>query len=63
MNSECRGEHNIFIAEVVGVPKEGKVYVLALCRSCDLFAVHEAQVSKPGAEIRLLHEESKQNKE
>lgn len=63
MDSRCVGEHNIFIAEVIGVQKEGKVFVLALCRSCDLFAVHEVQVSKPGADIRLLLQESKQNKE
>jgi hypothetical protein len=58
----CGGEHNFYVAEVIGVETEGSVFVLALCRHCDKFAVHEVKVSSPGAPIRLLREES-QNKE
>lgn len=63
MEAHCNGEHNLFVAEVVGVETEGKVFVLALCRHCGLLSKHEIQVSMPGEPIRLLREENKQNKE
>ena len=57
MKEKCNGDHNIFVAEVVGVESEGKVFVLALCRLCDLFNVHEVVVSQPGRQLRLLRQE------
>lgn len=56
------GNHNYFIAEAVGVEAEGKVFVLALCRSCGDFLSRDVTVSQKGATLRLLREE-KTNKE
>ena len=63
MSTNCTGEHNYFIAEVVGVPAEGEVHVLAICRLCGEFVDKISKVSAPGANIRLLREESQKTKE
>ena len=63
MQSHCSGEHNMFIVECVGIPAEGTVFVLALCRLCGEFTVNTVKVSAPHAEIRLLREESQKTKE
>jgi hypothetical protein len=62
-STPCNQDHNYFIAEVVGVPSEGTVHVLALCRSCNDFKQHTAIVSSKGTEIRLLREEKTQKTE
>jgi hypothetical protein len=59
----CEGAHNFFIAEVVGVPSEGTVHVLAKCRICGEFSHDSVKVATPGAPIRLLREESQKTKE
>jgi hypothetical protein len=59
----CPGDPNYFIVDCIGVESEGKVFVLALCRHCDDFKVHEVTVSKAGSPIRLLREEKNANKE
>lgn len=56
MKTGCEGQHNIFVADVIGVESEGHVFVLALCRHCDEFNVHKVEVATPGSPIRLLME-------
>jgi hypothetical protein len=57
--SACKlsGRHHYFVPEVVAVPSEGKVFVLAICTECNDFKAHEAIVARPGSTIRLLKEE------
>lgn len=43
----CEGNHRFFVAETVGVPDEGNVFVLIVCTSCGEFRTHSTQVSQP----------------
>lgn len=55
----CNGQHRFYVAEVIGVESEGKVYLLTLCTSCGAAFCKEFQVSKTPGKIRLLLEEHK----
>ena len=61
METNCRGEHQIFVAEVVAVEAEGKLVVVNVCRSCGEVTFHEHQVSKRGVPITFTKEKEKQN--
>ena len=63
MDSGCDGQHRFFVADVVGVEQEGKVFVLVVCTQCGEFKAHEQAVGRNGSQIRLLKQENKQNKE
>ena len=55
-NTKCSGSHDIYIAEVVGFEKQGKLVVVTVCRLCDTVHFHEHDVV--GA-MRLLKQEEK----
>lgn len=59
MASGCRGEHAIFVAEVVAVQAEGKLVVVNVCRSCGEVTFHEHQVSKVRSPITFTKEKEK----
>lgn len=61
-NPLCKGEHEIFVVECVGLEAEGKVVVLSICRLCGELFCHEKQVAKPSTPLRLLREEKGNNK-
>jgi hypothetical protein len=56
-NLECVGNHTFFVAEVIGVEAEGKVYLLYLCTSCGESICKEFKVANPGSPVRLMREE------
>lgn len=53
----CTANHSYYVAEVVGVEKEGKVYVLAICTACGDARCADFKVAEPNSNIRLLKEE------
>jgi len=57
--NDCTANHTFFVAEVVGVEAEGKVYLLYLCTSCGEAICKEFKVSNPGTPLRLMREEKK----
>ena len=65
METNCRGEHQIFVAEVVAVDSLlgmlRKLVVVNVCRSCGEVTFHEHQVSKRGVPITFTKEKEKQN--
>jgi hypothetical protein len=54
---DCSGNHTFFVAEVIGVESEGKVYLLYLCTSCGDSFCKDFKVATPGVPIRLIREE------
>lgn len=58
-NNSCVGEHELYVAEVVGVESEGKLIVITVCRHCDRVTFHEHLVS-PNANLRFVKEEKRQ---
>jgi len=54
MENKCYGEHEIYVAEVVGVQAEGKVVVITVCRHCDSVQFHEHQVAKAHVPFTLI---------
>jgi len=54
---ECQGTHHFYIAEVVGVEAEGKVFVLLVCTACGGVICKDFTVSKGIGPLRLLREE------
>jgi hypothetical protein len=60
--TDCMAAHSYFVAEVVGVEAEGKVYMLYLCTSCGDAHCREFTVAKPGASLRLMKEEKQKEK-
>lgn len=50
----CDGQHDIYVAEVLYVPAEGKLVVVTVCRNCDTVHFHEKQVAQPHHEGELL---------
>lgn len=56
MAEKCLGTHAIYVAEVVGIPAEGKVVVITVCRNCDLVSFHGQTVSKPSASLILKNQ-------
>jgi hypothetical protein len=58
-SNDCTANHTFFVAEVVGVEAEGKVYLIYLCTSCGEAISKEFRVANPGAPLRLMREEKK----
>lgn len=54
--------HRYFVADVVLIPAEGKVVLLALCTACADFKAHEKVVSAPHTPLDSLNTQKK-NKE
>ena len=59
MQTDCRGEHAIFVAEVVAVEAEGKLVVVNVCRSCGEVTFHEHQVTKAHVPLTFTKEKEK----
>lgn len=53
----CSNDHSYFVADVVGVEAEGKVYLIYLCTGCGEAVSKEFKVATPGSEVRLMREE------
>jgi len=49
--------HRIHVAEVVGIPQDGKLIVVTVCLDCGETKFHEHLAAAPGTTIRLLQEE------
>lgn len=58
---KCFGGHEIYVAEVVAVPSEGKVVVITVCRSCDRVNFQEKQIARPHVALTFLKEKEKQD--
>jgi hypothetical protein len=56
MTEKCTGTHSIYVAEVVGIPAEGRVVVITVCRNCDHVAFHAETVSKPSTSLILKNQ-------
>lgn len=54
MASRCDGQHDVYVAEVLYVPAEGKLVVVTVCRACTSVNFHEKQVAEPHHEGELL---------
>lgn len=52
--NRCQGAHEIYVAEVLYVEKDGKLVVVTVCRACDSVTFHEKVVAAPGAQAVLL---------
>jgi hypothetical protein len=57
MEQRCSGQHDIYVAEVMYVPSEGKLVVVTVCRNCDTVHFHERLVAQPHREAELLKKE------
>lgn len=55
-----RNGHHYFVADVVLVPDEGNVIMLALCTACGEPLSHPIKVSAPGAQLELNSIQKKQ---
>lgn len=53
----CGGKHQIYVAEVVYVQSEGKLWVVTVCRDCDNVNFHEKQIAKPHIPATLMKNE------
>lgn len=53
-NKRCSGEHDVYVAEVLYVPAEGKLVVVTVCRACTSVNFHEKQVAQPHHDGELL---------
>lgn len=56
MAEKCLGTHAIYVAEVVGIPAEGKVVVITVCRNCDHVAFHSETVAKASSSLILKNQ-------
>lgn len=56
----CGGKHQIYVAEVVYVQSEGKLWVVTVCRDCDTVSFHEKQIARPHVEASLIKNEQKE---
>lgn len=54
MEKQCAGQHEIYVAEVLYVPAEGKLVVATVCRACDTVRFHQQQVAEPHHDGILL---------
>lgn len=59
MDSECSGQHELYVAEVVAVETEGKLVVITVCRHCDKVTFHEKIVATRHSPMLLIKETSK----
>lgn len=58
--SQCGNyDHRYFVADVVLVPAEGKIVLLALCTACGDFKSHEKQVAAPHTALDSLKTQNK----
>ena len=57
---ECMEDHDIYVAETIGVPDEGKVVVITVCRRCDQVAFHEKVIAARPGPLRLFREEKQE---
>jgi hypothetical protein len=64
MDSICarEGQHRYHVAEVVGIPAEGNVVIVALCISCGDVLSKTVPVAKPHAHIHLNSTDKKELK-
>lgn len=53
-NTNCTGQHHIFVAEVVAIPAEGKIVVVTVCTNCDVVSFHEKVIAAPKATLVML---------
>lgn len=58
---KCSGNHYIYVAEVVYVQKDGKLFVVNVCRACGEVTFHEKSIAQPGTPALLLKEKEKEN--
>jgi hypothetical protein len=54
MEQRCSGQHDVYVAEVLYVPAEGKLVVVTVCRACTSVNFHERQVAQPHHAGELL---------
>jgi len=59
--NECN--HRYFVADVVLIPSEGKVVLLALCTACGDFKAHEKLVAGPNTTLDSLKTQIRNSKE
>ena len=60
-SKKCGGGHYIYVAEVVYVQKDGKLFVVNVCRACGQVSFHERQLATPGTSALLLKQKEKGN--
>jgi hypothetical protein len=60
-SKKCGGGHYIYVAEVVYIQKDGRLFVVNVCRACGNVSFHEKQLATPGTPALLLKEKEKQN--
>lgn len=51
---KCLGDHELYVAEVLYVEREGKCVVVTVCRHCGRTDFHSSQVASPGSTSVLL---------
>lgn len=62
MAPNCTLDHSFYVADVVGVEAEGKVFLLYLCTRCGDAYCKEFKVGNPGNPLRLMREEKHKQK-
>jgi hypothetical protein len=60
-SKKCGGSHSVYVAEVVYIQKDGKLFVVNVCRACGQVTFHEKQLSTPGTPALLLKEKENKN--
>lgn len=59
MSSCGQYDHHYFVADVVLIPAEGKIVLLALCTACGDFKSHEKTVAAPHTALDSLKTQMK----
>ena len=59
MSSCGNYEHRYFVADVVLVPSEGKIVLLALCTACGDFKSYDKTVAAPNSALDSLNTQRK----
>jgi hypothetical protein len=59
MSSCGQYDHHYFVADVVLVPSEGKIVLLALCTACGDFKSYDKQVAAPHTALDSLKRQNK----
>jgi hypothetical protein len=60
-SKKCGGGHYIYVAEVVYIQKDGKLFVVNVCRACGNVSFHEKQLASPGTPALLLKQKENEN--
>lgn len=60
-SKKCGGGHYIYVAEVVYIQKDGRLFVVNVCRACGQVTFHERQLATPGTSAQLLKGKEKAN--